>query len=195
MTDDDHRAPDTAATSTDDGSYTGHVEPQGAPAHRELTDISITKLSVGAMDNNAYLLVCKHTGDGVLIDAANDADRIATLVEQVTGGSTLQTIITTHSHYDHWQALAEVAKGSGAQVLAGAADAAGLPVPVDLELANGDSLPSATAGSTSSPCAGTRRDPSPCCTGIRRGWHTCSPVTHSSPADRARPGTRRPSPR
>ena len=38
-------------------SYTGHVDPQGSPATRDLADITITKLSVGPMDNNAYLLI------------------------------------------------------------------------------------------------------------------------------------------
>jgi glyoxylase-like metal-dependent hydrolase (beta-lactamase superfamily II) len=115
------------------------VEPQGTPARRELSDISITKMSVGPMDNNTYLLVCSRTGDAVLIDAANDAQRILDLV-QAPGGPKLGSIITTHSHYDHWQALAEVAKNSGATVLAGKADAGGLPVPVDVELETGDSV-------------------------------------------------------
>ena len=42
--------------------YTGHVEPHGEPSTRDLDDITLTKLSVGPMDNNAYLLVCKQTG-------------------------------------------------------------------------------------------------------------------------------------
>jgi len=127
-----------ATTSSD--AYQGHVAPQGAPARRELTDITIAKLSVGPMDNNAYLLVCKHTGDALLIDAANDAQRILDLVSQSPGNPKLGSIITTHSHYDHWQALAEVAQSSGATVLAGKADAAGLPIPVDGELETGDSV-------------------------------------------------------
>lgn len=60
--------------------YTGHVDAKGDPSTRDLPDITVTKLSVGPIDNNAYLLVCKHTGEGVLIDAANDADRILTLL-------------------------------------------------------------------------------------------------------------------
>ncbi|MET0966200.1 MAG: MBL fold metallo-hydrolase [Nakamurella sp.] len=125
---------------TEPDSYSGHVEPKGSPARRELADISITKMSVGPMDNNAYLLVCKHTGDAVLIDAANDADRLIDLVEQTPGSPKLASIITTHSHYDHWQSLAEVAAKSSAKVLAGAADAEGLPVPVDGTLETGDTV-------------------------------------------------------
>ena len=55
--------------------YTGHVEPHGDPATRELADITITKMSVGPMDNNTYLLVCRRTGDATLIDAARESDR------------------------------------------------------------------------------------------------------------------------
>jgi glyoxylase-like metal-dependent hydrolase (beta-lactamase superfamily II) len=61
------------------GQYDGHVEPGGAPARRELDALTITKMSVGPMDNNAYLLVCRRTGDALLIDAANDSERLADL--------------------------------------------------------------------------------------------------------------------
>ncbi|MDQ3786288.1 MAG: MBL fold metallo-hydrolase, partial [Actinomycetota bacterium] len=39
--------------------YTGHVEPGGPAARRTLDALTITKISVGPMDNNAYLLVCR----------------------------------------------------------------------------------------------------------------------------------------
>ena len=46
----------------------------GGPADvHELTDLMITKVAVGPMDNNAYLLRCRATGEQLLIDAANDA--------------------------------------------------------------------------------------------------------------------------
>ena len=124
-------------------TYTGHVDPQGAPATRELTDLTVTKLSVGPMDNNTYLLVCKDTGDAVLIDAANDGDRIIGLLG-ADGG--LRVVVTTHSHGDHWQALADVVARTGAKVSAGTADADGLPVPVDVRLEHGDTVPVGTCG-------------------------------------------------
>ena len=123
-----------------DTNYTGHVDPHGAPATRELADLTITKLSVGPMDNNAYLLVCKHTGGAVLIDAANDADRIVGLLGDGPDGPALDAIVTTHGHYDHWQALAAVADRTGAKVYAGAADAADVPVPTDVNLEHGDTV-------------------------------------------------------
>ena len=121
-------------------AYTGHVEPNGAPSTRELPDITITKLSVGPMDNNAYLLVCMHTGEGVLIDAANDADRILPLLEVGIQATPLRTVITTHQHWDHHVALPEVVKATGAQTVAGREDAQALPVAVDRPLDHGDTV-------------------------------------------------------
>src|SRR6266568_3534768 len=54
-------------------TYTGDVS-VGRPADtRELPGLTITKVSVGPMDNNAYLLRCTGTGELLLIDAAKDA--------------------------------------------------------------------------------------------------------------------------
>ena len=65
--------PDTVSTMTVvDDNYTGHVEPRTA-ARRTLPGASIVKVSVGPMDNNAYLVTCSQTGETLLIDAANDA--------------------------------------------------------------------------------------------------------------------------
>lgn len=122
---------------SDAPAYAGHVEPRGAPVTRELTDITITKLSVGPMDNNTYLLVDRATGDGLLIDAANDAARIGDLF----GPPRLRSVVTTHSHRDHWEALGAVAEQTGATLYAGAADAGALPVATDVALAHGDLVP------------------------------------------------------
>jgi glyoxylase-like metal-dependent hydrolase (beta-lactamase superfamily II) len=51
--------------------YDGAVEPGGPAQRRTLDALTITKISVGPMDNNAYLLVCRDTGEALLIDAAN----------------------------------------------------------------------------------------------------------------------------
>jgi len=121
--------------------YTGHVEPHGAPATRELADITITKMSVGPMDNNTYLLVCRRTGDATLIDAANDNERIIDLLGDGPDRPRLRSIVTTHRHADHWGALGAVAGATGANLYAGAADAAALPVPTDVPLDQGSTVP------------------------------------------------------
>jgi len=108
-------------------SYTGNVEPGGAPDVRELDRLTITKVSVGPMDNNAYLLRCRATGEQLLVDAANEAPRLLALA----GGSGLSTVVTTHQHMDHWVALEEVVAATGARPLAHPADAEGLPIPTE----------------------------------------------------------------
>ena len=116
-------------------SYTGAVTPGGPPAVRELPALTITKLSVGPMDNNAYLLRCKETGVQLLVDAANEAGRLLELI----GDSGLSTVVTTHQHGDHWQALAAVVSATGARSLAHAADAGPLPV-VHLTVTDGETV-------------------------------------------------------
>ncbi|HEX5541151.1 MAG TPA: MBL fold metallo-hydrolase [Micromonospora sp.] len=106
-------------------TYTGDVVPGGPPDVRELSHLTITKVSVGPMDNNAYLLRCRATGEQLLIDAANEAPRLLELVGE--GG--LATVVTTHRHGDHWQALEEIVSATGARSVAHAADAEALPVP------------------------------------------------------------------
>src|SRR6266508_5149330 len=116
-------------------SYTGAVTPGGPSAVRELPALTITKLSVGPMDNNAYLLRCKETGVQLLVDAANEAGRLLELI----GDSGLSTVVTTHQHGDHWQALAAVVSATGARSLAHAADAGPLPV-VHLTVTDGETV-------------------------------------------------------
>ncbi|MEH0826637.1 MULTISPECIES: MBL fold metallo-hydrolase [unclassified Micromonospora] len=117
-------------------SYTGDVTAGGPPAVRELDRLTITKLSVGPMDNNAYLLRCTRTGEQVLIDAANEAPRLLDLV----GDAGLTAVVTTHRHMDHWVALEEVAAKTGARALVHADDAGGLPIEAE-RLADGDTVP------------------------------------------------------
>ena len=117
-------------------SYTGNVTVGGAPDTRELPGLTITKVAVGPMDNNAYLLRCTQTGELALIDAANEADTLLSLI----GDRPLATIITTHQHFDHHAALREVQQATGAATVAHPEDAPGLPIPVTRPVHNGDTL-------------------------------------------------------
>jgi glyoxylase-like metal-dependent hydrolase (beta-lactamase superfamily II) len=105
-------------------TYSGHVQPGGAPAVRELTGLTVTKVSVGSMDNNAYLLRCTATGEQLLIDAAAEPDRLLALA----GDAGLATVVTTHRHGDHVGALRAVVAATGARSLAHPADADAIPV-------------------------------------------------------------------
>ncbi len=118
-------------------AYTGDVTVGGPPDTREITGLTVTKLAVGPMDNNAYLLRCTQTGDLVLIDAANEAGRLLELI----GDGPLTRIVTTHRHWDHWQALAEVQAATGAPVAAHPDDAGELPVKATILVRHGDTIP------------------------------------------------------
>jgi glyoxylase-like metal-dependent hydrolase (beta-lactamase superfamily II) len=115
--------------------YTGTVTVGGAPAVRELPELTITKLAVGPINNNAYLLRCRATGEQVLVDAADEAERLLELT-----GPTLAAVITTHQHGDHWQALAEVVDATAAGTYAGVHDADGIPVATDHPVEDGETI-------------------------------------------------------
>jgi glyoxylase-like metal-dependent hydrolase (beta-lactamase superfamily II) len=91
---------------------------------RQATGLDITKVSVGPFDNNAYLLRDTESGAQVLIDAANEAPVLLSLI----GERGLDAVVTTHQHADHWQALSEVVAATGSRSLAHPADAAAIPV-------------------------------------------------------------------
>lgn len=95
-----------------------HVRPGGPPLVVRLSaSVTMTKISVGPMDNNAFLL--QSTGRAsVLVDAANDSGRLLRLI----GDEPLDTIVTTHRHGDHWQGLAAVAEATGARLIGGRPD-------------------------------------------------------------------------
>ena len=120
-----------------DDNYTGHVEP-GTAAKRTLPGVSIVKASVGPMDNNAYLVTCSATGETLLIDAANDAHVLIDLVRNYAPKVSL--IVTSHQHFDHWQALEALAQATGAPTAAHEIDADPLPVKPDRLLAGGDTV-------------------------------------------------------
>jgi glyoxylase-like metal-dependent hydrolase (beta-lactamase superfamily II) len=116
-------------------TYHGAVKVGGPPEVRELAHLMITKVAVGPMDNNAYLLRCRATDEQLLVDAAAEAP---VLLETV--GESLATVVTTHRHGDHWGALAQVVAATGARTAAGRLDAEGIPVPTDVLLDDGDTL-------------------------------------------------------
>lgn len=119
-------------------SYDGKVTPGGPAQVRELDGLTLRKLAVSDMSNNAYLLTCAATGAQLLVDAADDAARLEQLVAE--GSGRLDAIATTHRHFDHTRALAELARATGARTYAGRADADDLPHPTDQPLDHGDRI-------------------------------------------------------
>jgi glyoxylase-like metal-dependent hydrolase (beta-lactamase superfamily II) len=126
-----------AAMTAVDDNYTGHVDP-GNAARRTLPGATILKASVGPMDNNAYLVTCSATGETLLIDAANDAEILTGLIRE--NAPKVALIVTSHQHFDHWQALEAVAAATGAPTAANEIDAEPLPVKPDRLLSGGDTV-------------------------------------------------------
>src|SRR5918997_3288354 len=116
--------------------YTGDVEAGGPADVRELPGLTISKLAVSEMANNAYLVRCTATGEALLVDAAAEPDTLRALI----GDADLRTVVTTHGHWDHHRALPDVVEATGAMTVAHAADAGDLPVAVQRTVGHGDTV-------------------------------------------------------
>jgi glyoxylase-like metal-dependent hydrolase (beta-lactamase superfamily II) len=75
-----------------------------AALHFRDEQAEIHKLVVGPMDNNVLVLRCRATGDAVLIDAANEHERLLELCRRLG----VRRVLETHGHWDHIQAVPAV---------------------------------------------------------------------------------------
>ena len=87
--------------------------------HWQDTQAEIHKVVVGPMDNNVFVVRCRQTGDAVLIDAANEHERLLELCSSLG----VRTVLETHGHWDHIQAIPAV-RNAGYEVGVTAEDAA-----------------------------------------------------------------------
>jgi glyoxylase-like metal-dependent hydrolase (beta-lactamase superfamily II) len=116
-------------------TYSGDVRVGGPTDTRQINGLTLTKIAVGEMHNNAYLLR-DATGQALLIDAAAEPARLLEMI----GDTPVVKIVTTHQHADHWQALAELKAATGAVTVAHPADAPGIPVPTDELVEDGGTI-------------------------------------------------------
>ena len=72
--------------------------------HYEDTQAEIHKLVVGPVDNNVFVLRCRATGQSVLIDAANEHEKLLELCKALD----VRKVLETHGHWDHIQAVPQV---------------------------------------------------------------------------------------
>ncbi|MET7902217.1 MBL fold metallo-hydrolase [Streptomyces sp. NPDC005355] len=117
-------------------TYSGAVTVGGPADVHELPDLMISKVAVGPMSNNAYLLRCRATDEQLLIDAAAEPHTLLALI----GESGIASVVTTHRHQDHWGALREVMEATGARTHAGRYDAEAIPVRTDVLVEDGDTV-------------------------------------------------------
>ena len=87
--------------------------------HHRDTLAEVHKVVVGPFENNVFVLRCRQTGDAVLIDAANEHDLLLELCE----GLGVRTVVETHGHWDHIQAVPAI-RDAGYEVGVTQADAA-----------------------------------------------------------------------
>ena len=73
---------------------------------------------VGPYDNNVFVIRCKQSGDAVLIDAANEHERLLQLCNQLG----VRRVLETHGHFDHIGAIPAM-REAGYEVAVTAADA------------------------------------------------------------------------
>ena len=80
--------------------------------------MEIHKVVVGPYDNNVFVVRCKRTGDAVLLDAANEHEKLLELCQQLG----VRRVLETHGHWDHIQAVPAM-REAGYEVAVTALDA------------------------------------------------------------------------
>jgi glyoxylase-like metal-dependent hydrolase (beta-lactamase superfamily II) len=80
--------------------------------------LEVHRLVVGPFDNNVFVIRCRATGDAVLIDAANEHDKLLPLATRLG----VRRVLETHGHWDHIQAVPAM-REAGLEVAVTAADA------------------------------------------------------------------------
>jgi len=113
----------------------------------------LRKLVVGPLASNCYIVGSESSKEGIIIDPADEAEKIGQTVKEL--GLKIKLILLTHGHPDHIGVLKEVKEATGAEVAVHADDAESLkqqvlgllfgfsyapPPPPDRLLKGGDSI-------------------------------------------------------
>jgi glyoxylase-like metal-dependent hydrolase (beta-lactamase superfamily II) len=84
--------------------------------------LKVTRLKLGPLETNCWIVSDDGQGPSVVIDPADDPEAII----DALGGSVVSAIVLTHRHFDHIGAVREVIAATGAPLLCHALDADGL---------------------------------------------------------------------
>src|SRR4051794_28875944 len=66
--------------------------------------LEIHRLVVGPYDNNVFVLRCRETGESVLIDAANEHEKLLELCRRLD----VRRVLETHGHWDHIGGVSQI---------------------------------------------------------------------------------------
>ncbi len=80
--------------------------------------MEIHRVVVGPFENNVFVVRCVETGDAILIDAANEHERLLELCQRLG----VRRVLETHGHGDHIQAVPAM-REAGYEVAVTAKDA------------------------------------------------------------------------
>ncbi len=91
---------------------------------------------LGPFANNAYILVDEASGRSVIIDAPMEGEKVV----EAAQGTSVERIIVTHRHGDHWASIDPLRRQTGAPVLCHEADRQARSELVDGTLADGQEI-------------------------------------------------------
>ncbi|MCU1393864.1 MAG: hypothetical protein JWM34_2292 [Ilumatobacteraceae bacterium] len=80
--------------------------------------LEVHKVVVGPYSNNVFVLRCRETGESVLIDAANEHEKLLELCTRLN----VKRVLETHGHHDHIMAVPAM-REAGYEVAISSADA------------------------------------------------------------------------
>jgi glyoxylase-like metal-dependent hydrolase (beta-lactamase superfamily II) len=86
--------------------------------HWSNADVEVHRVVVGSYDNNVFVIRCRHTGEAVLIDAANEHELLLELCQRLG----VRRVLETHGHFDHIGAVAQI-RDAGYEVAVTSQDA------------------------------------------------------------------------
>ncbi len=86
--------------------------------HWANADLEVHRLVVGSYDNNVFVVRCRRSGEAVLIDAANEHEKLLELCRRLG----VRRVLETHGHFDHIGAVSQI-REAGYEVAVTAADA------------------------------------------------------------------------